>query len=293
MVDIVRWKHFEGAKPLFLFILERYKLALKKQQGLPKPWTQDEILQTYRFCNVYREWDRVTIWLADNWRKPNAKNPDLWFAMFVARLINWPDTLAALGFPVPWNPAKFVKTIERLQAQGGKVYTGAYMVRGGKRGDSKALYLAHEVLTPLWKARADMRPLPDVCLDNWHEAMCEFHGIGSFLAAQVIADMKYVPALRKVPDWDTFVAPGPGSRRGLNRVMGRPIRTPYSRTGLNGPMFDLTLWYLKEVIDPMVVKAGMPALHAQDLQNCLCEFDKYERVRLGEGRPRTTYQGRS
>jgi hypothetical protein len=34
-----------------------------------------------------------------------------------------------------------------------------------------------------------------------------------------------------------------------------------------------------------------PPLHAQDVQNCLCEFDKYERVRLGEGKPRSTYPG--
>ena len=35
----------------------------------------------------------------------------------------------------------------------------------------------------------------------------------------------------------------------------------------------------------------MPMIHAQDLQNCLCEFDKYERVRLNEGRPRSNYPG--
>ena len=32
-------------------------------------------------------------------------------------------------------------------------------------------------------------------------------------------------------------------------------------------------------------------LHAQDVENCLCEFDKYERTRLGEGRPRSLYAG--
>jgi hypothetical protein len=30
-------------------------------------------------------------------------------------------------------------------------------------------------------------------------------------------------------------------------------------------------------------------LHAQDLQNCLCEFDKYERARLGQGVPKQIY----
>jgi hypothetical protein len=31
-------------------------------------------------------------------------------------------------------------------------------------------------------------------------------------------------------------------------------------------------------------------LTLMDIQNCLCEFDKYERVRLGEGRPRSYYK---
>ena len=33
-----------------------------------------------------------------------------------------------------------------------------------------------------------------------------------------------------------------------------------------------------------------PLLTAHDVQFCLCEFDKYERVRLGEGRPRALYK---
>ena len=48
---------------------------------------------------------------------------------------------------------------------------------------------------------------------------------------------------------------------------------------------------LRRDIAPLIHTAGMPSLHAQDLQNCLCEFDKYERVRLGEGRPKSTYPG--
>ena len=41
----------------------------------------------------------------------------------------------------------------------------------------------------------------------------------------------------------------------------------------------------------MAYDADLPPIHAQALQNCLCEFDKYERVRLGEGRPRNNYPG--
>jgi hypothetical protein len=30
-------------------------------------------------------------------------------------------------------------------------------------------------------------------------------------------------------------------------------------------------------------------LCGQDLQNCLCEMDKFERVRLGEGKPKRRF----
>ncbi len=33
-----------------------------------------------------------------------------------------------------------------------------------------------------------------------------------------------------------------------------------------------------------------PRLELRDIEHSLCEFDKYERVRLGEGRPRSMYK---
>jgi hypothetical protein len=33
----------------------------------------------------------------------------------------------------------------------------------------------------------------------------------------------------------------------------------------------------------------VPMLEMRDIEHSLCEFDKYERVRLGQGRPRSKY----
>ena len=47
-----------------------------------------------------------------------------------------------------------------------------------------------------------------------------FHGLGGgFISGQIVADMKYVAPLRDAPDWWNFAVSGPGSRRGLNRVL--------------------------------------------------------------------------
>ena len=92
------------------YINERHAIYLKRSIGEPFPWTDDEILQTYSFCNVYRELDKVTVWIRENWKEPYADHPNLPFAMAVARQINWPDTLQEIGFPEHWNPER-VKAI--------------------------------------------------------------------------------------------------------------------------------------------------------------------------------------
>jgi hypothetical protein len=45
--------------------------------------------------------------------------------------------------------------------------------------------------------------------------------MGSFQSGQVLANLKY-GQLKSAADWWTFAASGPGSRRGLNRVLGVP-----------------------------------------------------------------------
>lgn len=56
------------------WIIEREKIRIKKETGEPFPWTEDPILKAYRFCNVRREDDTVTKWIAENIRKPYEKH---------------------------------------------------------------------------------------------------------------------------------------------------------------------------------------------------------------------------
>jgi hypothetical protein len=289
---------------LFNFIQERYAIHTRRERGLPKPWTQDPILQNYRFCNVYRELDTVTQWIAERWRTPNTSDPDVWFAMAVARFVNWPDTLEEIGYPVPWEGARrirpflhtmsehFCETLEARKKRGEKVFTGAYMISASSEysrvyGSSKAGYIADFVLTPLWKNREYIREATG-SLAHFYSRLIGFNGVGSFMAGQIVCDTKYTRLLEAAPDWWQWACPGPGSQRGLNRVMSRPVNQNWS-----GGEWFVELCKLKAEIGPMVLNAGMPSIHAQDLQNCLCEFDKYERVRLGEGKPRSKYPGAS
>ena len=266
------------------FVVERYCIYLKRKKGSPPPWTDDKILRQYRFCNVYREYDKVTRWLHTNWRLPYRDHKDLWFWMVIARFINRIEALEVLPPPTNggFNPARFMDILHSYQRKGNKVFSAAYIIStGGKRMD-KIEYVAEHVLDPLWKALHNLRPVKGDYLANYAVKLRMYNGLGSFITGQIIADIKYVRPLLHARDWWTFAVSGPGSRRGLNRV--------YDRTGRWNEFewYDSLLALWKRVEEPFK-EVDMPPMHMQDLQNCLCEFDKYERARLGEGRPKQNY----
>jgi hypothetical protein len=278
-------------KELFDFIQERETIRDLKDSGCSKPWTKDKILQRFRFCNVYREQDTVTKWIAAHWREPHKCDIDLWFAMLVARKINFPAAMMDIGYPIPWHPDKFVAKMSARAQRGDQMEGGAYMITAGVgpkwKGVPKYRFLANAVFTPLWKEKHRIRP-------SGNDSLASFHGrlqeagmtVGSFIAGQVVADLKYVRPLSGAKDWWSWAAMGPGSARGLSRVMAHHVGDKWKQDD-----WLRCLQELAKEIDPLVRKAKMPRLHNQDLQNCLCEFDKYERVRLGEGKPRSLYPG--
>lgn len=270
------------------FIEERhaiYQRRYEKEQS--PPWTKDEILAKYRFCNVYRELDRVTMWITKHWRVPHAKDIDVWLLMLIARLVNWPDTLAEMDFigadGVEWKKSHFLKVM-RERAKEGKAYGGAYIISTNGSTKEKALYLAEEVIDPMWKSREWARPKKGEALSSYHSRLMQFNGMGSFMAAQILADLKYVQPLVSAEDWWTFAASGPGSRRGLNYVLGHDPVSPWKEHEWRDALSEL-----KILVDRDVLPRGLDPIHAQDLQNCLCEFSKYRRTQLGTGRPKSKF----
>ena len=287
----------DAMKRLVVWIHTREEVRKKKEAGKPPPWTTDEIIANWRFCCVRRNDDKVTRWIHTNWLDPHSGDPDLWFAMVVARLVNWPDTLERLtktvfngSGKVRWLNLAFVSEMHLRKAQGEKVFSGAYIVSTNGVTQDKAEYLMERVLTPLWNARSAIRPRftsgDSDTLEAFHRRLMQFDGMGSFMAAQVVADIKYDPRspLRTAPDWQYWAAPGPGSKRGLNRVMGADHDRSFTDREWTFHFADL----LQLVNMRLSPRMGGP-LTGQDLQNCLCEFDKYERVRLGQGKPRSGY----
>lgn len=269
-------------KELVAFIKEREAIRVKKEAGKPRPWTKDPILGKFRFCNVHREDDRVTRWLRNNWYPRFRYDPDIWFAAVVARLLNFPDSLIdVIEYTVPFKPTSFAAMLHGRKVQGLKNFNAAYIVSTNGVTMDKVDYIVERVLKPLWADRKHFHKEVNT-LESLHGMLTQYDGLGSFIAAQVIADLKYEEPLKHAEDWWFFAASGPGSRRGLNRVVGRDVNAPWSEPGWRRE--------LDELLDKVNRAQTQHTFHAQDLQNCLCEFDKYERARLGEGTPKQIYK---
>ena len=273
----------------FYWIQERDSIRQKKEAGLPKPWTDDPIFQRYKFCNVRRESDKVTVWIKNNWREPYRGHPNMWFAMIVARLFNWPDTLAAIGFPL----SDFTDIKEqwrsvlkrRRDEQGLKIFTGAYLVSTNGVSMDKIDYILDRVLTPIWERGAAPNKYLTLnnTLEDYWRFLTQFDGLGSFMAGQGVADLKYVdPVLEKASDWWSWAPLGPGSIRGLNRFAGRDYRKSLKQ--------EKGLQELLQLQQQIEERLGIK-LPVHDVQNVCCEYDKMLRLKKGEGSVRSGYNG--
>lgn len=268
----------------FVRARERHRIAKVGGRDVDKP---DPIITKFRFCNVRRNDDRVTKWIHENYLYDFQDKDEYWFAMIVARLFNNEDTLADIKpYVLPFKPEAMRKKLHKRADAGLKNFNGAYIVSTNGHSMNKVDYLVDLVLCPAWAMRKEMNNwIENECdqkLELLHKGLLDLNGMASFMAAQVVADMKYADP-GYWTDFDTFCASGPGSKRGLNRVMGIPIAHPWNERD-----FRETLLGLREQVNS-ILKSWQP-ITAQDIQNCLCEYDKYERARLGEGTPKQLYK---
>lgn len=281
-----------NAQPFWNWIAERHRIYLKKVAGEPAPWTTDAVMQNYRFCNVFRELDKVTAWLRENWREPYADSPQLWIAMCLARQVNWPETLAEIGFPDKTYDAQAIRrALEKRKDRGDKVYTGAYMISapaGEFAGMAKPQYTAEVVVGAPWNARAEFDAMfannRQPTLQEVHAWLRQFRGWGDFMAYEVVTDLRHTRYLRNAPDINTWAVAGPGAIRGLNRLHGRPFKKGMTQAQAGDEMRELLALSKKNLPD------FVPALELREIEHSLCETDKWLRMQLGQGTLRAKYQ---
>lgn len=294
----------DDLKPLLYWVKEREAIRKRRAAGVlltEGRQTKDPILAMYRFCNVRRRDDKVSRWLIEHVLTEQNMDVDITsFLLFSAlcRWINWPPTIKAImdaGLvpsegPMNW---KAVGQLVDQRAKTEKAWTGAYMIRAPKKkGGKKGAFVAQEVvgkclargLSPIVELFAQHGE--NVHYQQVHSALRRIPNYGSFMAGQIAGDWTYTPLLNRAPDLTNWAPMGPGSIRGFNRIMQNPGKL--SRR----PPEALWLEKLSKWRAAIIKRLGTEYedLTALDVQNCLCEVDKYLRVKNGEGRPRARYQ---
>lgn len=277
------------------WIKEREKARRAKKAEEPKPWTTDEVIQQYRFCNVRRMDDKVSQWLMENWYVPFFNHKNIVIAACIARFFNKPESLDMItpwvfdspkGKPWSWPEIKeAVCTVMRTaREEGMTIFNGAYMVRGNDGIDKVSSVMDHYVESVV--AKKLHLNLETSSMEYAWADLKECYGWGSFMAGQVVADLRWAMKGAWVDKFE-WAPIGPGSKRGMNILHDRPLEHPLPQEQFGKELTEL-MSKLKKIL-PEAITARLEAI---DYQNCLCEISGYEKVLWQRGRKKQLYPGK-
>lgn len=269
-------------KKFIYWIKERISIRTKKEAGEPWPWTKDKILQEYKFTNVFRNWDAVTIALhnkVDMTRR--TKLDDLFFQIVLFRMFNWPPTYDLLRGK--WDKQQAIRKLRKAQKNGIKIFTGAYIITNNGLKKEK-IVLVCEAVDAMYKSR---KQTVSALVNLWsiEEAaryLTRYPMVGKFIAYELVTDLRHTEILKGALDIFSWANPGPGAKRGLNRIWGRELKFTQADSA-----FVREIQLLLPNVQDNIPSRGF---EMRDIEHSLCEFDKYMRVFNGEGRPRSKYR---
>jgi hypothetical protein len=264
---------------------ERYRIRLRREAGLPAPWTDDPVFREYRFCNVFREDDWTTTWFRTYVREPllNASPRRQILATVAFRTFNLIETgeriLPILLGRRGWDTARVLKAMEGAR----QIVTGAYMVHTPYGMDKlhgccwmmdkfiEGGYV--DQLLQLLRLPASRR-----FLQTAHAIIQEAPCHGHFTAYEIVTDLSH-SVLRGAPDLLTWANPGPGAQRGLALVAGRGF-------GRGATDRDDMLFVMRELLrlsrpESHYWPEQWPSWTMREVEHWLCEFAKYESARRG------------
>jgi len=276
----------------YKFMDKRERIRLRKENDMPWPWTDDPILQTYKFTNVKRAHDRTTKWFWKNVLDPNHNKPKE-YLLFNCALFRYFGTVefseAIGGWTELWTEHKeIIRDIAKSRLENNqKVFTGAYVITNQGIKAPKQDVVIDEFLTPLWYKLPDLVKIASDT-QSWEavaKRMMKLKGFGGtgFMTKEVLQDALHTTMFVDCIDRNTWCPIGPGAKRGLNRVLEKPFNSPLKPE--KGLQIMLELFAARTDYWPK----NFVQLELHDIQFQLCEFDKYERVKNNEGRPRSKY----
>lgn len=265
------------------WIREREAARIRKESGAPKPWSSDFVLNTFHFCNVRREDDRGTREIRAAVLKYLPGMDPLTISSLpsvytMARMFNYAPSVEFLLSRTLVDGATMTEAFEDIQRHhesGAKIFHPAYVISTAGRHMSKTKYIQQTV------EAVQALLVPTHSLYAAHAVLSTVNGLGGtgFLAAQIIADLRndrYLVQAAAEKDW---CCPGPGSLKGMAIIHGASVTMASFGS------------HIEWLYDQMPQDIWDMEIHAQDLQNCLCEFSKYVRYLENSPGRRRYYHG--
>jgi hypothetical protein len=263
------------------FASERQRTFEHRVAGLPEPWTDDAILQEYKFCNVFRAADRVSQYMIREvcYHDEPCTAIDRLFQIVAFRTFSkvqtWRSVHAYLGrYPTldDLGDGSFTEALEHAKRQNGGLYTGAFILCASDAYGQSLKHLNHiELFRHMFLHNTlGTRLLEAKSLREVYEVLLSYPLMGQFMAYQIAIDLNYSDLVDFSEN--EFTEAGPGALRG--------IRKCFKDLGDYTPA-DIILWMVERQEDefssldlPFNGLWGRP-LHAIDCQGLFCETDKY------------------
>ncbi|AAT69495.1 gp19 [Alphaproteobacteria phage PhiJL001] len=280
----------------FAFARERHQIYRRRSEGIEGPWTTDPILQDYRFTNVFRELDKTTVWFRENVREPLRDDRRVLIATIAFRWFNRIETGEILaGQPRPEVPAGLNNLFlewnseyarNRLAQSRDPWVTGAYIIK-----TPNGMNKLDGVLWCVDQCAADIdrlyREMSATSLQSAWKSLKEMPYMGPFMAYEVVTDLRHTHMLENADDIDLWANPGPGARRGLSRLLGLDKDTFKSEDP------DRCNILMRKILgrsrDPKNWPPFWGRWSMREVEHTLCEWDKYDRVKQGEGKPKQRF----
>lgn len=269
------------------FACERQNIFWKKINAEESPWTKDEILQTYKFCNSYRVNDRVSQYLIKNviYNGKKYNYDDIMFRIILFKLFNKESTWELLLNEFDditlnnFNINKYSKVLKDAISNGIKIYNDAYISCANKAFGYDKKHDNHLALLNKMFNEDKMQEKIVKCktMEEAFNIIKSYPLIGNFMAYQLVTDINY----SNIVDWkeNEFTVAGPGSLRGIKKCFSD--RGNMTNEDIIKYMYEHQDEEFKR-LNLNFKRIGNRPLQLIDCQNLFCELDKYCRQAIPE-----------
>lgn len=295
-----------------------YKRFILRQEA---PWTDDKYLRDYKFTNVYRELDRTSQWLINNIIKPHNTSGEseielVWKIMFF-KYFNNPATFEYIkekrGYFIPnrkeYDVEQFSNDITAFRETGCNPYTNAYLINSQAcPGQSRDWCYTRKVIPTLHKEMNNIYVIIKKAKEPEEiiKKITSLPAAANFIAHEFYQDFCYVErytgkALMKF-NADDYTNIGPGANVGIRLIFPNRKTTAEKIQAIHD-LKNLSYTYLKQFGKfkylnwtseiGYYVTPGHGDLSLHQIEMYLCEFQKYVKMMVGEGKQRSKFTPRT